>query len=151
MALIPEFNIPEFIEESLKTDHESIFKRSIDFDFKEGGIKRDGKNNLANANFIKTFNDWVVKALSTERGTCDFYSDNYGAEFEKIFRMNDRKQQEMAIEKTVTETILADDLKRARYINGFKFNWQVGSVEVKFNVFTDKGELPIIYNIEKRR
>lgn len=64
--------------------------------------------------------------------------------------MHDKKKQEMAIEKTVTETIFSDELKRAKYINSFKFDWNTDSVEVRFIVFTDEGEIPIIFNIKRR-
>lgn len=150
MDLFPAFEVPDFLEDALAKDDDERFKKSIDFDFWHGDFIRNGKNETVTSGYLKAFNDWIVKALSTERGMSDFYPDYYGADFEEILQMHDKKKQEMAIEKTVTETIFSDELKRAKYINSFKFDWNTDSVEVRFNVFTDEGEIPIIFNIKRR-
>lgn len=150
MALFPAFSVPEGIEQAIQEDNNTRFRPSVNFNFVSGDFTRDGQGGLATSGFIKAYNDWIVKALCTERGTSDFYPDSYGADFEEIFLMSDHKQQEMALEKTITETIFADTYKRASYINGFQFTWETDSVEVRFNVYTDEGEIPIIYNLERR-
>lgn len=144
--LFPEFVVPEILEQHIKDTNKS-FKVSYNFDFVKGDFILDGTGKVVIASKIKTYNDWVVKTLDTERFENYFYSTDEGVEIERIFKMKDRKVIEMELEKTITDAILADKLNRGKFLKNFEFIWLNNELEVLFDIYTDEEVLKIKYSV----
>lgn len=75
---------------------------------------------------------WCVKAVSTARYSCASYSNDIGSEIDDALKENDENAVELAIERTIKETLAANP--RTETVEGFSFMWQGDSVKVSFLV-----------------
>lgn len=129
-SLFPEYTVPDMApaqEQSSKNQN----VRSYFFDVKKGDFVIDGAGKSVVADPVDAWILWCLKAVGTERFNFRAYSSQYGAEMDAI-RNYDQKGGESWIERTISETLLADPLQRTAYVKDFSYVWSPDSVAVAF-------------------
>ncbi len=99
----------------------------------------DGAGKGIIATPVETWKQWCLKAASTERYRFRAYSKQYGAEWAPLNDYDSKKAKESWIERTITETLLADPLKRTAYVKNFTYIWDTDSANVGFTIFGQDG------------
>lgn len=82
---------------------------------------------------------WCVKTILTQRLAHYAYSGNAGIEADEAFKEPDRRAQESALQRTVTEALLADPKGRTRQARDFNFSWGVDSLNMSCVVIGANG------------
>lgn len=102
------------------------------FDFLTGEfvIGRDGKPVMAEPKTV--YEDWVLKACCTERGTRIAYSDNFGVEFRDIPQTASPRAIRSMMIRSLTETIMAHP--QTEFVRRFRFSGEGDEVHVDFLV-----------------
>ena len=129
--LFPVFDVPDMEPES-QSENKTVY--SACFDYELGDFVLSPTGTMIEATPFDSWAQWCVKVVYSERYTLSAYGRSYGAEFEDAFREPTRAAQESAIERTITETVMADPYQRTVYVRDFIFDWGVDSVEVTFTI-----------------
>lgn len=129
--LFPVFEVPDLDDEE-QNESENIY--SPYFDYEKGDFVLSPTGKMMEASPFDAWAQWCVKAINSERYNLMAYGNGYGAELEEAFREPTRAAQESAIERTITETVMADPYQRTVYARDFLFDWGVDSVEVTFTI-----------------
>lgn len=137
-SLFPIFEVPQMTPTSnLKSRNQNV--SSYYFDFEKGDFRIDGAGKSVAATPVETWKQWCLKAVATERFRCRSYSKQYGAEWDQLSNYSKRKAKESWIERTITETLLADPLKRTSYVKGFTYDWDTDSGIIGFTIYGQNG------------
>lgn len=137
-SLFPVFEMPQMTPTTnLKSKNQNV--DSYYFDFENGDFRTDGAGKSIRATPVETWIQWCIKAVSTERYRFRAYSNQYGAEWSQLEGYTSQTAKESWIERTITETLLADSLKRTSYVKGFTYAWDTDSVTVGFTIYGQKG------------
>lgn len=148
-SLFPVVDIPDFVEE--EDDYDREYLPSPAWDMEKGDFVRDAANKVIMDDGLEAYRTWCVKAVATERYNCAAYSDDIGAEMEDAMKEQDGNAVELAIERTITETLLANP--RTESVEDFEFTWKGDSVKVEFWVHAVEWEqfpLAIVIKTEGR-
>lgn len=129
-SLIPTIEVPDFVEETEEYDTE--YRPSLRWDLEKGDFARDGTNRVPRSDGYDAYRVWCVKAVQTERYTCLAYSDDIGSEMEDASKEEDQGAVELAIARTIEETLMVNP--RTLTVEGFEFTWEPGAVHVSFAV-----------------
>ena len=129
--LFPVFEVPDLEPES-QSENKTVYSASFDYELGDFALSPTGT--MIEASPFDAWVQWCIKAINSECYTLIAYGRGYGAEFEDAFREPTRAARESAIERTITETVLADPYRRTVYARDFSFQWGVDSVEVAFTI-----------------
>ena len=128
--LYPTIELPTLI--SPQTSQPKKYYPAPNFDFETGDFLFDGSGKFVMADGHEAFEQWVLKACMTERGTRLAYSDDYGVELEDAVKFTDAGAVRSSIVRTITETILANPC--AEYVKNFSFETNGDEVKISFDV-----------------
>lgn len=122
--LFPEGYEEEIISaEDLVSDRPTGYKNGIAFDNIHGDFLRDGMHKLIDSDGIESWKSWCFNCISTERYNHLAYSSDFGIETEKAMRASSREEAESILTRQITEAILADPYKRAKYVSDITYDW----------------------------
>ncbi len=130
LSLIPTVDIPDFTEESEEYDTE--YRPSLAWDLTKGDFVRTGGNKVPMSRGLDAYKVWCIKAVQTERYTCLAYNDDIGAEIEDARQEEDRRAVELALERTIEETLMVNP--RTLSVEDFEFSWEGSEVHLSFTV-----------------
>lgn len=143
-GLFPVVDVPEFIDSD--TEYDRTYKPSIAWDIESGDFVRDGKNNLVSCDGLEAYRIWCYKAAQTERFCCRAYTGDIGVEMEDALKEQTNDAVESAIERTITEAIMANP--RTETVGDFSFAWNGDSVTCEFYVKgVDWEEFPLAITV----
>lgn len=131
MSLYPVFEIPPDIEDVIEVQQDV---KSAYFDFQKGDFVLSGAGKMVQSTEREAWIQWCLKAIFTQRYSYYAYSSNMGIEIEEAMNEPDRKAQESALQRTITEALLADPYGRTAYVRNFVFRWQADSVYIECTV-----------------
>lgn len=123
--LYPTFAVPTILEETQK--NEAIYKGSSFFDFETGDFAVDGGGRMLPATGFDAWKQWCVKTIATQRRAFWNYTDGLGIEGEEAMALPTRELQQLQLETTITEALLADPYGRTREVRDFQ--WRQGRDE----------------------
>lgn len=132
--LFPTFDVPKIVESNREDNAVNRKKKSLYFDFEKGDFATDKLGIILTANPYDSWVQWCIKTVYTQRWSYLAYSGQVGTEMEEAFKNNTRKSQEEAIQKTITEALLADPYKRTARVYDFIFKWNIDSLAVTFSI-----------------
>lgn len=135
--LFPEFEMPLMTPANTTTVNQNV--NSFYFDFEKGDFRIDGAGKSVDATPVEAWVQWCIKAINTERYRFRAYSAQYGAEWAQVDNYDSQKAKESWIERTITETLLADPLKRTAYVKSFSYVWESDSIGVGFTIYGQSG------------
>lgn len=144
--LYPVFEMPELIEQQ-QAQSEPEYPKSYLFDFEKGDFVLDGAGRIVIADGHRTWVQWCIKAVMTERFAYLAYSQNYGTEIDTALKQPSRQAVEAELERTITEALLVDP--RTEMVRDFQFTWKGDQLEVAFTAVPVVGEpeqLEVIYS-----
>lgn len=128
--LYPVFEIPS-ADIAASQDAERDFKPAPLFDYETGDFVRDGANRIVMVDGREAFKSWVRKTLKTQVGACLAYLEN-GIDIEGAMREPTHAAVQSALERTITEALLANPCTERVY--DFGFEWIADTVKVRFTV-----------------
>ncbi|MCB6569975.1 DUF2634 domain-containing protein [Eubacterium limosum] len=135
--LFPEFKVPDMAPaQEVSSKNQNV--RSFYFDYKKGDFLLDNTGKVPLAEPVDTWIQWCVKALATERFAFRSYSTEYGAEYQPTMSM-EQKACENWIERTISETLLADPLQRTAFVKDFSYSHYSDCLFVTFMVCGQDG------------
>ena len=129
--LYPVVDIPEYEEENEEYDTE--YKPSVAWDLEKGDFVCESPFCMLKSEGLEAYKTWCVKAVATERYSCLGYDDDIGAEMEDAMKEEDDTAVELAIERTIEETLMVNP--RTESVEDFEFEWEPSVVHVKFIVY----------------
>lgn len=127
--LYPVIDVPEFTEGIEEYDTE--YKPSLSWDLEKGDFVRTPNKAVPRSTGLDAYRIWCIKAVATERFSCEAYSEDIGSEMESLTGM-DHNSVELALERTIEETLMVNP--RTEAVKDFEFSWEPGAVRVKFTV-----------------
>lgn len=137
--LMPSFDVPQNISIQNGQQPAYLYNASAMFDFEAGDFVRDGSHKIQTANGYDAWIQWCLKTVYTQRFACLAYSSEIGTESDVAEASPDRKSAESALERTITEAIMADPMRRTQYVRDFSFDWDGDSVRVSFSIYGANG------------
>ena len=99
------------------------YRNGIAFDSRLGDFLRDGMNKMLDSDGIESWKSWCINCLQTERYKHLAYSSDFGIELDKAWKASSREEAESILARQITEAILADPYKRAKYIEKITCEW----------------------------
>lgn len=147
-SLFPVVEVPDFAEE--EDDYDRQYLPSPAWDMEKGDFVRDAANRVVMDDGLEAYRTWCVKAVDTERYDCASYDDDIGAEMKDAMKEKDQNAVELAIERTITETLLVNP--RTESVEDFEFFWKGDSVKATFWVHAIEWEqFPLAIVIKNNR
>jgi len=119
--LFPVFDTPSVLAEDLRTP--KMYRPAPLWDFESGDFVFDGERRPIYGSGYDAWVFWCIKSLMTQRGAHYAYSMNMGIEAAEAFAEPNKKAQESAFRRTITEALLADPLARTEQVRDFEFQW----------------------------
>lgn len=92
------------------------------FDVESGDFVRDGGGRVCYSNGYEAWKLWCCKTIATQRGSHLAYSNAVGVETDSALAEPDRASVVSALERTITEALLADPLGRTLRVYDFTFS-----------------------------
>ena len=135
--LFPVFNVPATLAESLLP--RTKYRPAPLFDVESGEFVLNGARQLLYGNGYDAWVFWCTKTILTQRWAHYGYSSNAGIEAAEAFAQPDRKAQESAFARTITEALLADPSGRTRLVRNFEFKWLADSLYITCEVVGQDG------------
>lgn len=99
---------------------------------------------------LDAVNQFIQKALSTERFKFNIYTDAYGREFEYLLE-GDFPDDLLSIEleRVITEALIYDE--RITVLRNFSFQFNTKNINISFEVVSIFGNLAIYNTLSRRR
>lgn len=126
--LYPVFPVPEILEERRK--NEGIYKGSSYFDFATGDFALDGGGRVMPASGFDAWKQWCIKTIATQRRGYRNYTEGLGIEGEEAMAQPTAALQQLALETTITEALLADPYGRTVEVRDFRWTRGVDSIHM---------------------
>ena len=121
--LFPEgYEEEEITLDELKADEPVGYKEGVYFDEELGDFYRDGRYRLGYATGIKSWEQWCINCLNTERDNYPLYG-TFGIATAESFKSNDRKKTESILTREICESLAADPYGRTKYVSDVTFDW----------------------------
>ncbi len=136
-ALFPVFDVPAEMVEDIQIQHK--YRSSPLWDFEKGDFVMNGAQQPLYGTGFDAWVLWCTKTILTQRWAYYGYSNNAGIEADESFKEPDRKAQESAFTRTITEALLADPMGRTLQVRNFVYKWQSDSLSIIFTVFGTDG------------
>lgn len=130
--LFPVFNMPETLIEQVRTQQRYL--PAPLFNLETGEFVLNGKRQPIYGSGHDAWVLWCTKIILTQRWAHLAYGDDVGVEFEQAFAQPDRLAQESAVERTITEALLADPAGRTKQVNNICFRWSADKLEITCQV-----------------
>ena len=140
--LFPVFDVPSVLVEN--TTEQKKYRPAPLFDHESGDFILNGARQTVYGNGYDAWVLWCTKTILTQRWAHDGYSSNAGIEAEEAFKEPDRKAQESAFVRTISEALLADPMGRTQQVRDFKFNWLADSLNMSCMVLGADGNSAVI-------
>lgn len=122
--LFPEGYENEIITtDDLASEKPTGYRNGIAFDSQRGDFRRDGMHKLLDSDGIESWKNWCINCLQTERYKHLAYSTDFGIEIDAAMRASSREEAESILSRQITEAIMADPYKRAKYIEEITYTW----------------------------
>lgn len=122
--LFPEGYETEVITpDELTAEKPTGYRNGISFDSGLGDFLRDGMHKLLDSDGVESWKSWCINCLRTERYKHLAYSSDFGIEVDKAMKATSREEAESILARQITEALLADPYKRAKYIEKISFEW----------------------------
>ena len=135
--LFPVFDIPGTITED-EQEAQKFLPAPL-WDFETGDFVMNGSRQMIYGSGHDAWILWCTKTIQTQRWAYMAYSSNTGIEAAEAFREPDRRAQESAIERTITEALLADPMGRTQQVRDFQFSWLADSVNISCDIYGVEG------------
>ncbi len=129
--LFPVFNVPWTLAVENEQHASRKYLPAPMWDGETGDFVTDGAGKLLYGNGKDAWVLWCTKAIMTQRLAHLGYNANEGIEAEEAFKEPDRKAVESALERTITEALLADPLGRTIQVRNFLFEWEADSLWIE--------------------
>ena len=131
-SLLPVVDVPEFVES--ENEYDTTYRPSVAWDLSRGDFVRSGSNRVPMSEGKEAYKIWCVKAVATQRYSCLAYPDDIGSELEEARTEPDQGAVELAIARTIQDTLLVNP--RTQSVENFVFEWDASgdSVHVTFTV-----------------
>ena len=114
--LFPEGYEEEIVTaEDLNSDQPTVYKNGIAFDSLLGDFLRDGRHRLLDSDGVESWKSWCENCIRTERYKHLAYSSDFGIEIDKAMKASSRTEAESILTREITEAIMSDPYKRAKY------------------------------------
>ena len=128
IGLFPVVDVRPY--EEGEDDYDKDYKSSPAWDLEKGDFVRDAANRVVMNDGLEAFRIWCVKAVSTARYSCASYDEDIGSEMDDALDEEDENAVELAIERTIKETLEVNP--RTETVEDFVFTWLGDSVKVEF-------------------
>lgn len=92
------------------------------FDVETGEFVTDGGGRVCYSDGYEAWKLWCCKTIATQRGSHLGYSSGVGVESDRALAEPDRASVMSALERTITEALLADPLGRTLRVYDFSFS-----------------------------
>lgn len=112
------FDIPSFTSKEVPK-----YPIGPKFDFEKGDYVLDSAGNVVMATPEETWQQWCIKAISTERFTKRAYSDNMGIETRELWLYPEREAKELWLKRTIEETLMSDPWQRTMSVEKITFDY----------------------------
>ena len=135
--LFPVFEMPPTL--AVETRRPQRYHPAPLFDIERGEFILNGARQAAYGSGSDAWVLWCTKMILTQRFAHLAYGDDIGVEAEEAFRQPDRRAQESAFERTITEALLADSAGRTKQVRGFSFRWGADSLHISCEIIGHDG------------
>ena len=135
--LFPVFDVPAALAENVPQTNS--FLPAPLWDYERGDFVTNGSRQPVYGSGFDAWVLWCTKTLLTQRWAHYAYSDNAGIEAKEAFAEPDRKAQESAFERAISEALLADPAGRTLQVLNFQFDWASDSLNVTCDVIGADG------------
>ena len=135
--LFPVFDVPSEIAEN--TQPVKVYAPAPLWDFETGDFATNGAGQPIYGSGYDAWVLWCTKIVLTQRWAHDGYTPNTGIEAKEAFKEPDRKAQESALERTITEALMADPAGRTAQGRSFLFVWGGDSLDIRCEVVGTDG------------
>lgn len=143
-GLFPVVDVPEFLDSD--TEYDRTYRQSVAWDLESGDFVRDGRNRLISCDGLEAYRIWCYKVAQTERFRCAAYDSDIGVEMEEALKEQTNDAVESAIERTITEAVMANP--RTEMVEDFSFTWNGDEVTCEFYVKgVDWERFPLIITV----
>lgn len=148
--LYPVFDVPTILEETQK--NEGIYKGSAYFDFQTGDFALDGGGRVTSASGFDAWKQWCIKTIATQRRAYYNYTAGLGIEGEQAMSQPTAALQQLALETTIQDALMADPYGRTVEVRDFTWIRGVDSLHMSCTVVgQDDRTATIEYNIPLER
>ena len=137
ISLFPVFDVPSTLAEDI--ENRERYAPAPLWDVERGDFVTDGANRTIYSSGYDAWVLWCTKSILTQRWAHASYGDSIGVETEQALGESDRKAAESALERTVTEALLADPVGRTVQVRDFTFRWEADSLWIECAVFGRDG------------
>lgn len=128
----PVFDVPAAAEETQGEPYR--YPASSFFDFETGDFAIDAMGRINESTGLEAWKQWCLKAVYTQRGSFAAFTNGYGVESDEAFQENNRLARQSAIERTISEALMADPYNRTLFVRDFRYCWREDGVLVTFTV-----------------
>ena len=130
--LYPVFEVPTILEET--QTNEAVYKGSAYFDFQTGDFATDGGGRVTPASGFDAWKQWCIKTIATQRRAYYNYTDGLGIEGEEAMAQPTAELQQLALETTIRDALLADPYGRTVDVRDFAWSRGVDSIHMSCTV-----------------
>lgn len=109
--------------DELQTEEPTGYKEGVYFDEELGDYNRDGRYKVGSATGLKSWEQWCINCVMTEREKYPMYSGIFGIKTEEALKANDRKKTESLLTREICEALEADPYGRTKYVSSVEFDW----------------------------
>lgn len=148
--LYPVFDVPNILEET--QTNEGIYKSSAYFDFQTGDFAMDGGGRVTQASGFDAWKQWCIKTIATQRRAYYNYTEGLGIEGEQAMAQPTADLQQLALETTIQDALMADPYGRTVEVKDFVWTRDVDSLHMSCTVVgQDDRTATIEYDIPLER
>ena len=133
-SLYPIFELPKDITKNIENNIQPKYRPSCSFDFAQGDFVLDGAGAMVTCDGVEAWKQWCIKTIATTRFSCLSYSDEIGIEREAIGQISAYEGICLALEREITEALLADPAGRTYAVQDFSFARQQDGILVTCSV-----------------
>ena len=125
VELYPEFSFDtEDIMASFDKKEKPQYVPSCYFDFEKGDFATDGRGAIQHCEGVEAWKQWCIKTICTTRFACLAYSGEIGIERQRLKSLSSYASVCLALEKEITEALMADPAGRTYSVSDFSFDNQ---------------------------
>lgn len=149
-SLYPVFNVPSILAETKKV--QAVYKGSAYFDFETGDFQQDGSGKVLAADGYTAWKQWCIKTIATQRKAYRNYTAGLGIDGDQAFAEETVAQQELALETTIKNALMADPYKRTVDVQNFSWTYGVDSLHLTCTIIGQDDRSAVIdYDIPLER
>lgn len=117
------------------------FPKSWQFDVDAGDLVTDQAGRVSEVDGTEAYRQWALKALITPRYSHPVYDRQYGSELEALRRQSlPASVLQSEVTRTITETLMADPLRRTKSVGAFVFERTGTALTVTCTVTLNSGD-----------